>query len=352
MGGLRFHGKQSGRCRWDFCMIRLKEKIKTWLGPVWWYAVVMFFVQRVGDVVNIYAGLWLVPKWVSPAELGALLPLGQIGGMLGLPLAILLTPFTKFISTFGAKEELGKVKALLTDALCLAGVSAVVIAAYTWATAPLVFERLRISGTGLVWVLCGIAVTSVFLPILNNALQALKQFRCMGVIGLTTAPVRFVFLLALLPLSGLLGFFSAQFFSYVATLGVGFWGLRETLSRKVKRESYRGHINEMFRYTLPIAVLLAVGSVSSTVQLLVIRQRLPDVESAAFYFGSRFSEIPNMLWAAIGVVFFPVISEAFEKGKDTRRFLVQALAFAVLGGGAVAIGLGFVIEWLFGVVGK
>jgi O-antigen/teichoic acid export membrane protein len=333
-------------------MMRWKTKIKAWLGPVWWYAAAIFCVQRVGDVANLYAGLWLVPKWVPDSELGALLPLGQVGGMLGLPLAILLTPFSKYLNAFGAREEFGKVKALLLDALFLAGVSAVAIAAYTWLMAPLVFERLRIKGTGLVWLLCGIALTSVFLPILNNALQALKKFRCLGVVGLTTAPVRLVFLWVLLPFSALFGFFSSQFFSYVVTLGVGFWGLREILSRKVSRESYRGHWYEMFQYTLPITVLMVVNSLSTTIQLLVIRQRLPDVESAAFYFGSRFSELPNMLWSAIAVVFFPVISEAFETGRDTRRMLFQVLLFTVGGGAAVAVGLGAGIEWLFGVVGK
>jgi O-antigen/teichoic acid export membrane protein len=333
-------------------MIVLKEKVKAWLGPLWWYAAVMFFVQRVGDVINLYTGLWLVPLWVPPAELGALLPLGQIGGMLGLPLAILLTPFTKFLNAFGAKEETGKVKALLCDALILAGVSAVGIAAYTWYSAPFVFERLRISGAGLIWLMCGIAVTSAFMPILSNGLQALKRFRCMGYVGLASAPVRLLFLLALLPAFGLTGFFSAQFLANVAALGISFFGLREIMSSKIRRESYRGHLREMLLYTLPIAVVMVVGSITTTVQLLVIRQRLPDIESAAFYFGSRFSEIPNILWSAIAVVFFPVISEAFEKGRDTRRILIQVLLFTVVGGAVVAVGLGTAMDWLFGLVQK
>jgi O-antigen/teichoic acid export membrane protein len=333
-------------------MILLKNKIKARLGPLWWYAAVMFCVGRFGDVINLYTGLWLVPKWVPPAELGALLPLGQIGGLLGLPLAILLTPFMKFLSAFGAKEEYGKVKALLHDALVLACVSAVAIAAYTWYSAPFVFERLRIGGTGLIWLLCGIAVTSAFMPVLNNGLQALKLFRCMGAVGMASAPFRLFFLLALLPACGLLGFFSAQFLANVATLGISFWGLRTVMSSEIRRESYRGHLREMLLYTLPIAALMAVGNITSTAQLLVIRQRLPDVESAAFYFGSRFSEIPNILWSAIAVAFFPIISEAFEKGKDTRRILTQVLLFTVGGGAVVAVALGVGIEWLFGEVPK
>jgi O-antigen/teichoic acid export membrane protein len=331
-------------------MILVKDKIKAMLGPLWWYAAVMFCVQRVGDVINLYTGLWLVPKWVPSAELGALLPLGQIGGMLGLPLAILLTPFTKYLNTFGAREETGKVKALIGDALIVAGVSACAIAAYTWISAPFVFERLRISGAGLIWLLCGIAVTSAFMPILNNSLQALKLFRCMGVVGLVSAPIRLAFLFALLPLFGLFGFFSTQVLANVATIGISFWGLRKIMSPDIHRESYRGHLREMLLYTFPIAVMMVVGSIQSTVQLLVIRQRLPDVESAAFYFGSRFSEIPNILWAAIAVVFFPVISEAFEKGRNTRRILIQVLLFTVVGGAVVAVVVGVASDLIFGMV--
>ncbi len=333
-------------------MVRMKESVKAWLGPVWWYAVIMFAVQRFGDVINLYAGLWLIPKWVPQAELGALLPLTQIGSMLGLPLAIVLTPFTKFINAFGAKEEYGKVKALLLDALCLAGVSSVVIGAYTWVSAPHVFQRMRIEQTGIVWLLCVLSVTSIFMPILNSALQALKRFRCMSAIGMVAAPARLIVLLLLLPISGLLGYFSAQVMLYLASIGIGMWGLRKALSGAVRRESYRAHLKEMCLYTLPVAILMTVGSVSTTIQFFVIRQRLPDVESAAFYFGSRFAEIPNMLWSAVAIAFFPVVSEAFEKGKNTSRILAQSLAFTVLGGGVVATVLGVGIEWLFGIVAK
>lgn len=333
-------------------MIRLKQKLKAWLGPVWWYAIVMFVVQRFGDVVNLYAGLWLIPKWVPSTDLGALLPLTQIGSMLGLPLAIILTPFTKYINTFGAREEYGKVKALLLDAFLLTAVSALVIGAYTWLSAPLVFQRLRVGHAGLVWLLCGLAVISVFMPIVNSALQALKRFRCISVMGLTAAPARLVVLLMLLPISGLIGYFSAQLMLYVTSVGIGLWGLRKALSKSVCREPYHAHLKEMGLYTLPIALLMGMSSLSTTVQYFVIRQRLPDVESAAFYFGSRFAEMPNMLWSAVAVAFFPIVSEAFEKGKSTSRLLMQSLLFTVLGGGAVAIALGLGAKWLFSVVAK
>ena len=58
------------------------------------------------------------------------------------------------------------------------------------------------------------------------------------------------------------------------------------------------------------------------------------------------------MWSAIAVAFFPIISEAFETGRDTRRMLIQVLLFTVGGGAVVAVVLGAGMEWLFGIVPK
>ncbi len=331
-------------------MIRLKNKVKSWLGPLWWWSLILFITQRFGDVINIYVGLWLVPKYVSSNELGALLPLTQIAGLLGLPFAIILTPFGKFINTFGAKEEYGKIKALLLDVLILVGIGSVIIGVYTWHIAPLIFERLRIGSSSLIWILCGITVTSLVLPLTNNALAALKKFSVQSFAGFISAPLRLGALFLLLPLFGLSGYFSSQLLLNICCVGIAFWGLRKLVSSDIKRESYYSHWREMVAYTLPFIIITGVNSVSASIQYLVIRQRLPDIESAAFYFCSRFAEIPNIIWASIGGVFFPYISDAFEKGKDTRRMLYNVFIVSVVGGGAIALLLGFSMTWVFGLV--
>jgi len=333
-------------------MMALKTKIKAWLGELWWYSIILFVAQRFGDVLNIYIGLWLVPKYVAQDQLGALLPLTQIAGVLGLPLAIILTPFSKFINTFGAKEEYGKIKALLLDVLMVVGISSVVIGIYTWHAAPLIFERLRISSTRLIWLICGITVTSLVIPLINGALSALKKFRLMSITGFVSTPIRLAVLLLLLPISGLLGYFASQLALNLVICVIACWGLRGLISREIKRESYFSHSREMIAYTLPFVIMTGVGTLSSAVQYLVIRQRLPDVESAAFYFCSRFAEIPNMIWASIGTVFFPHISDAFEKGKSTQRMLINVLAISVVGGGIIALLLGISMGWVFDQFGQ
>lgn len=323
-------------------------KIKTHLGELWWYSLVLFITQRVGDLINIYIGLFLVPNYVPMEQLGALLPLAQITGLLGLPLAILLTPFTKFINTFSAKGEHGKVKAMLMDVLLVLSISSVLVVGYTWYSAPFFFKRLQIDSKLLIWILAGITVTSLFMPIINGVLSGVKQFRLMGIAGFCSTPIRLFVLFVLLPINGLLGFFSAQLALNVFICIVSFWGIRHLVSRSIIRQSYASHWREMISYTTPFIFIIAVSTLSTTVQYLVIRQRLPAVESAAFYFCSRFAEIPNMIWASIGCVFFPLISDAHEKGETTNKTLVNVMILSVGGGALIALLLGLTIPWVFG----
>jgi O-antigen/teichoic acid export membrane protein len=330
----------------------IKDKIKTKLGELWWYSAILFIAQRLGDLINIYIGLWLVPQYVPMEQLGALLPLTQIIGLLGFPLAILLTPCTKFINTFSAKGEYGKVKSMLIDVCILLSLSSVLVGAYTWYSAPFFFARLRIDSTLLIWILTGITVTSLFTPIVNGVLSGLKKFRLMSVVGFFSTPVRMLVLFVLLPINGLLGYFSSQLALNVFFCVVSLWGIRHLVSRSVARESYYSHWREMISYTGPFVIITGVSTLSTTVQYLVIRQRLPEVESAAFYFCSRFSEIPNMLWASIGCIFFPLISDAHEKGEKTNNTLTNVLTLLFVGGGFIALLLGLTIPWVFGKISQ
>ena len=55
--------------------VGLMRKCRARLGDLWWYALLLFAAQRVGAVINMFVGLWLVPKYVPKSELGAVLPL-------------------------------------------------------------------------------------------------------------------------------------------------------------------------------------------------------------------------------------------------------------------------------------
>ena len=59
-------------------MKSILHRIHERCGDLWWYAMLLFVAQRFGDVINMFVGMWLEPKYVPQDELGAVLPLMSI----------------------------------------------------------------------------------------------------------------------------------------------------------------------------------------------------------------------------------------------------------------------------------
>ena len=119
--------------------------LRTKLGPLWWYTLMIFLVQRFGDVINAFIGVWLVPRYVPTEELGSLRPLMQIGALLGMPLGLLIMPYIKLLNTHAALGEHGKVKALLRDAAIFAAVVSPLTLVAARFVMPSAFSLMRIT---------------------------------------------------------------------------------------------------------------------------------------------------------------------------------------------------------------
>ena len=72
---------------------KLFDRLHARLGDFWWYSLMLFCACRAADLLNAFVGLWLVPKYVDPSELGAVTPLGNFAGLLALPVAVFANTF-------------------------------------------------------------------------------------------------------------------------------------------------------------------------------------------------------------------------------------------------------------------
>jgi O-antigen/teichoic acid export membrane protein len=321
-------------------MIVLKEKVKAWLGPLWWYAALMFIVQRIGDVINAFIGLWLVPKYVPQAELGAVMPLAQVGSVMALPLSILLVPFMKFLNTYATRGEYGKVKRLLSDVFVLSFLLFICTVLYARFFMPLVFERMRVAEGSLGLLIVASGVIGTVSTVFTNALQALKRFRLITAINLLAPPLRLCTLLVFMPIRALSGYFVGQIVPSLCLILVSLFGLRGQFGKQVRSEPYWvKDWRPIVRYTVPVAVMALAGTVQVTVETFIIRHRLPEIESAAYYIISRFAEMGCYGGLAIMFVFFPIVAERHEQGGRTGHFLLQSLL--------ISLGLGIVLAFAF-----
>lgn len=327
----------------------IKGKIKSSLGELWWYTIVLFMTQQLGSVVSVFIGLWLVPQYVPQKELGALLPLASIGGLLGLPLTIIMIPFMKFLTKYMVREEYGKVKALLRDVFILAGITFFLISGLAYLFMPLVFMRMRVEdGLISILIICS-GMMGALAPVFNTALQALKKFKMMSLLGFLSTWVRLGTLLLALPVRGISGYFLGQIvpliFGILASLAL----LRKHLSSHVKMDSYWSEDwKPILKFTAWNALLYSVGQVMVTTEGFVIRHRLPDVESAGYYMISRFAEIALYISSACTVVLFPLVSEHHEKRTNQEhRLLTQSTGISFLAGLLFAIVITPVVHFLF-----
>lgn len=320
------------------------QRVKLWLGPLWWYTAILFFVQRLGDLVNAFVGLYLVPHYVSQSELGAVLPLTQVGGMLALPLTILMMTFSKYANTYATRGEYGKVKSLLRDIFILALFLFVATLLYARFFMPLVFERMRVSDGRLGMLVVASSVLCALASIFASALQALKKFRLIAAVGLLSAPLRLVTLLICLPIRALSGYFVGQLVPALLSMGMSVYGVKELFLKNIKAEPYwRQDGFNLLKYAVPVTAGLLFGTLQSLVEAFVIRHRLPDLESAGYYMISRFAELGSYVGTTLIFVLFPLASEQHERSDRSQKLILQGMGLSLASGLLLAFGF-----WLLG----
>ena len=316
-------------------MRMLTERLHLKVGDFWWYSIMLFCAYRTADILNAFVGLWLVPKHISPEELGAVMPLSNFANCLALPLAAFANTFRNEVSRLSAENRMGELKTLLSSVFAATGIFLACALVVARLVLPLFLERIRIVEGSLGILILAASFLGAISPIYTNALQSLKKFREQAVLSIVGAPVRLLAMLAAMPFRALSGYFVGQSAPMVFGIAASIFSLRKELSVKA-RPYWSREVVQRFTRTF---VLFAVGGLASNFYVLVestiIRQRLPDIDSAGYYMVSRFSEIANFLYLAIVFAIFPFSAELAAKGRDCMRLvyragLVVALLNAVL----------------------
>lgn len=306
-------------------MRKLLDRLHSKLGDLWWYSLMIFVACRSGDVIQAFIGLWLVPKYVGTEELGAVLPLQQLSNLFAVPLAVLATVFAKYVNTYATRGEYGKVKSFIRDVLLTAcAVFAVSIAA-AYLIIPHFYLRLNIASGMLTMLILAAGFSGNLASLFTAALQGLKKFKTLTVQNLISAPIRLVTLLVAMPIRALSGYVLGQATPPATCSLLAAVSLRRDLKAVVSDSSWRRDLPEICRYLLPITMYTAVMTAMGAVNLTVYRQRLPEIESAAYYLLSRFAEIAGYVGLSMITVMFPLSAEAHERGAENPRLLRKTL---------------------------
>jgi len=314
------------------------RRLKKRLGPLWWYSLLMFVFARFGDLINLYIAMFLVPTVISPDRLGAVIPLTQLSMFVAVPLTITLHAVMKYFSVFLTAGSHGKIKSLLRDLIVLAGVLSVGIAVYLWRSQSFITRRLKFEEPAVLWMVGLLAIVSCWTPVARMSAQGLKRFRVIILSALMGPLARLVAVFLLLESFQLTGFLAGSLAFKLGALLCLSVGLLHYTRRNLVPVSYREHLPGMLAYLLPVGAGMAMVAFQLAAEPWIIRQRLPEADSAAYYVVSIFGNIPMYLAASLLPFFFPLVSEKHERGDSTSRMHLQALGLVLGSGGCVCLG--------------
>lgn len=331
--------------------MHLLSKLHARLGDFWWYSLLLFAALRCGDLINAFVGLWLVPKYVPPEELGAVLALTNFAGVFGLPITILVTVYTKFLNRYQALGEIGKVKSLLRWFISASAIFVVVSSLLSLVILPMFFERIRIVSGSLGILIVAYGLIGAVTPVFSNALQGLKKFNALTIQNLLSAPIRLVTMLVAIPFRALSGYMLGQIAAPLFTIGWASFSLRKELRSEIKAVPFwKGETRKILKYLGCVSIWFLTGGPYAALLAIIIRQRLPDTESAAYYMISRFAELGTYAGVTMALVMFPLVAEAHTQGKQTNRILLHVNLGTIAFGAVATAGLyffgGFILNLL------
>jgi len=300
------------------------------------HAALLFVALRAGDAVNLAAGMWLVPKFIAPAELGAVLPTTTIATLVSLPTFAFGMAVMKEAADLAGHGRRGQLKSLWRGAFVAIAILTVLSLVGAALSIPHYLQSMRIADTEAGFFVIAAAMLGSVAPVYTDALQAVKRFRSLAAAEIAAAVARISTMAALMPIRAFVGYFAGNAMQPLTRIAASVFALRRELAIEGERYWTRQNARALtIRFALTLGYLAVPMGIAGIEQDL-IRQELSSTDSAGYYVMTRLSDLMNYLTLPLLLVLFPYAAEAERKGRSTfslvaRSSLVTLLAAALLG---------------------
>ena len=307
------------------------------------HAMLLFLALRLGDFVNAAAGMWFVPKYVKPEDIGAVLPMMSFATFLSLPVFAFAMTVMKESAWLAAKGERGRIKSLLSGVFAVTAVIMVIVIAVSAVLMPRFLGMMKVSDAAAGFLVVVAAFLGCVAPVYTDALQSLKRFRSLAAIEVGGSILRFLVMSVAMPLKALAGYFAGQAVLPVFRMAGSVFALRRDLAVPSEPFWDRAAIRRVALAFAAILAYQAIPMAASLVEQSILRTSLPSQDSAGYYMVSRFADFLYYLTFPLMLVMFPYTASAAEKGASTAPYIVRCSAVTL----AVSF-LMAVVYFLFG----
>lgn len=300
-------------------------------------ALFLFLALRAGDLVGLAAGMWFVPRYVSPEDIGAVLPVTSFATFISLPAFAFAMTVMKESAWLAASGERGKIKSLLRGVFTATGIILLVVLAVAIVITPRFLKLMRISDAPAGILVVSAAFLGCVAPVYTDALQALKRFRSLAVVEVGGAIFRFLVMLIFMPFRALAGYFAGQAAFPLFRIAGSVMALRRDLTVPSVPFWNKTAIVRVTLAFLSILAYQAFPMAASLVEQSVLRTALPATDSAGYYMVSRFSDLLYYLTFPMLLVMFPFTAAAARENRSTLPYVIKCSIVTLIGSGILAV---------------
>ncbi len=300
-------------------------------------ALLLFLALRAGDLVSAAAGMWFVPRYVSPEDIGAVLPVTSFATFLSLPVFAFAMTVMKESAWLAANGERGKIKSLLYGVFVTTGIILVVVLAVSAAVTPRFLAAMRIHDTAAGILVVSAAFLGCVAPVYTDALQSLKRFKSLASVEVGGAVFRFLTMLAIMPFKALAGYFAGQAALPAFRIAGSVISLRRDLAVPAVPFWNKLSVRRMSLACLAVLAYQAFPMAASLVEQSVLRTALSSADSAGYYMVSRFSDLLYYLTFPLMLVMFPFTAAAAQRNGSTRTYVVKCAIVTLIGTAVLAM---------------
>ena len=300
-------------------------------------ALLLFLALRAGDLVNVAAGLWFVPRYVLPEDIGAVLPVSSFATFLALPVFAFAMVMMRESACLYAAGERGKVKSLLRGMFAVFAALLVAFLALAAVVVPRFLGAMRVSDASVGVLAVSAAFLGCLAPVYTDALQALKRFAPLAAVELGGSVVRFLVMLAVMPVKALAGYFAGQVALPLFRIAGSVLALHRDLAVPPSPYWNAAAARRIFLAFLAVVAYQATPMAASLVEQTLLRTSLPFEISAGYYMVSRFADFLHYLTFPLMLVMFPYTAQAAERGETTRGYVSKCAAAALVAAALLAI---------------
>ena len=312
--------------------------------------ILLFLALRAADLLNLAGGLYLVPKFVAPEDLGAVLPLTSFATLAAIPVFAIAMTALRESSRLRAEGQDRQLRSFIRGVFAAVGIGAVLVLAVTAAVLPHFLVRFRVSDS-----LSGyLAVTAAFLgcvaPVYFDQLQAAKRFGRVGVIEISAAALRLGVMAVIMPFRALAGYFAGSVVRPIVQIIGSLLVLHRAggLQSSANQDSFHPYWNResAIRLLKTFFLLLPYLGLPLLVSLTendLVRTQLSAADSAGYYMATRISDLVNYVSYPLMFVMFPYVTDHAAQGKSHTKLTLNCCGIVI----CIAV-LAAVITDLFG----